>query len=110
MQDSVPRQIDVLRKAAPQMRRLRGGGVAVADGVGIGAPIGVLAVPILAGMAPFAFAATDIMLDKNQVAFLKTLAAGEFAAGLGDDADILMPHDDGGARRRVLVKFHVGAA
>ncbi len=106
----IPRQIDVLGKAAPQMRRLLGRSVAVADGVGIGAPIGVLAMPVLAGVAPLAFAAHDVVLDEDEVAFLESLAPGEFAARLGDGADILMPHDRGRVARRVLVELDVGAA
>src|ERR1700733_4932918 len=95
MHDGIPRQIDILRKAAPQMRRLFRRGVAVTGSVGIGAPVGVLAVPVLAGMAPFALATTDIVLDKDEIAFLKSLATAEFPAGLGDDADILVAHDHG---------------
>ena len=110
MHHRVPWQIDVLGEAAPQMRRLLGRGVAVADGVRIGAPVGVLAMAVLAGMAPFAFAAAHIMLDKDQVAFLEALARGEFAAGLGDDADILMSHDGRRVARRMLVELDVGAA
>ena len=92
------------------MRRPLRRGVTVADGVRIGAPIGVLAMPILSGMAPLAFAARDIVLDKNEIAFLKTLAASEFAAGFGNGADIFMAHDHRRIGRRMLVKLHVGAA
>src|SRR5580704_8762743 len=66
--------------------------------------------PVLAGMAPFAFAAADIVLDKDEIALLKSLPSREFTAGFGDGADILVTHDDGGARRRMLVEFDVGAA
>jgi len=50
------------------------------------------------------------VLDKNEVAFLEALAPREFAADFGDGADILMAHDDGGARRRMLVELDVGTA
>ena len=50
------------------------------------------------------------MLDEDEIAFLETLAAGEFAAGLGDGADILMPHDHRRGGRRMLVELDVGAA
>ena len=94
MHDRVPRQEDIMREAAPEMRRLLGRGVAIADRIGIVAPVGVLAMPVLAEMAPFAFAACDIMLDEDEIAFLEALALREFAARLGDRADILVPHDD----------------
>ena len=110
MHHRVPRQIDVLREAAPQVRRLLVRGVAVADGVGIGAPVGVLAVPVLPGVAPLALAAADIVLDEHEVAFLEALALGELAAGLGDVADVLVAHDGGLVVRRVLVELDVGAA
>jgi len=57
MHHRVPWQINILREAAPQVRRFFRRGVAVADGVGVGAPVGVLAMAVLAGVAPFAFAA-----------------------------------------------------
>ena len=50
------------------------------------------------------------MFDEDEVAFLETLAAGEFAAGLGDDADILVAHDHRGIGRRMLVELDIGAA
>ena len=106
----VPRQIDVLREAAPQVRRLLGRGVAVADGVGVGAPVGVLAVAVLAGVAPLALAAHHVVLDEDEIAFLEALAPGELAAGLGDVADVLVAHDGGLVVRRVLVELDVGAA
>ena len=110
MHHRVPRQIDVLREAAPQVRRLLVRGVAVADRVGIGAPVGVLAMPVLAGVAPLALAAAHVVLDEHQVAFLEALALGELAAGLGDDADVLVAHDGGLVVRRMLVELDVGAA
>ena len=79
-----------MREAAPQMRRLLGGGVAVADGVRVGAPVGVLAVAVLPGVAPLALAAGDVVLDENQIALLEALALSELAAGLGDVPDVLM--------------------
>ena len=106
----VPRQIDVLREAAPQVRRLFVRGVAVADRVGIGAPVGVLAMAILTGMAPFALAAAHVVLDENEVALLEALAVGELAAGLGDVSNILVAHDGGLVVRRVRVELDVGAA
>ena len=45
------------------------------------------------------------MLDEDEVAFLKAFAVRELAAGLGDDADILVTHDDGVAGRWMLVEF-----
>ena len=110
MDDRVPRQIDILREAAPQMRGLFGGGVAVADGVGVGAPVGVLAMAVLPGVAPLALAARHIVLDEDQIAFLEALALGELAAGLGDVADVLVAHDGGLVVRRMLVELDVGAA
>ena len=110
MHDRVPWQIDILGEAAPQMRRPLRGSVTVADRVGVGAPIGVFAVPVLSGVAPLAFAAADIMFDEDEIAFLKTLAAGEFAAGFGDGADVFMAHDHRRSRWRMLVKLDVGAA
>ena len=92
------------------MRRLFGGGVAVADGVGIFAPVGVFAMTVLAEMAPLAFTTTDVVLDENQVAFAEALAAREFAAGLGDVTDVLVAHDHGAWRRRSLVELDVGSA
>src|SRR6516162_924607 len=110
MHDRVPWQVDVLGEAAPQMRRPFRRGVAVADGVGIGAPVGVLAMPVLSGMTPLAFATRDIVLDENEIALLESLAAGEFAAGLGDGADIFVAHDHWSVRRRMFVGLDVGAA
>src|SRR5436309_1434302 len=52
VQYRVPRQIHVLGESAPQVRRLLVRGVAVADRVGIGAPVGGFAMPILPGVAP----------------------------------------------------------
>ena len=92
------------------MRRLFGGGVAVADRLGVVAPVGVLAMAILAGVAPFALAAHDIVLDEDEIAFLEALAAGELATGLGDVADVLVTHDDGRRSRRMGVELDVGAA
>src|SRR5271169_4942287 len=110
MHHSVPRQIHILRKAAPQMWLLLRRRVAVADRVWIGAPVGVFAMPVLPTVAPFAFAATDIVLDKDEVALFESFASREFPAGLGDGADILVAHDHRRARRRVLVKLDVSAA
>src|SRR5216684_2428361 len=107
--DRVPGEIHILRKSAPEMRRLLVGRVAVADRVGIGAPVGVLAVSVLAEMAPFAFAAHDVVLDKDQVALLEALAARELAAGLGNHPDVLVPHDGGLVVRGVRIELDVGA-
>src|ERR1044071_1478 len=89
MDHRIPRQIDILREAPPQMRRLLGRGVAVANGVWVGAPVGVLAVAILAGVTPLALAARYVVLDEDKITFLEALALGELAAGFGDDADVL---------------------
>src|SRR5262249_58630501 len=61
--DGVPGKVDVLGKAAPEMGRLFGRGVAITDAVRIVAPVGVLAMTVLAEMAPFALAAHDVVLD-----------------------------------------------
>ena len=110
MQDGIPRQVDVLGKAAPQMGRLFGRRVAVADGVGVVAPVSVFAVAVLAEVAPLALAASDVVLHEHQIALPETLAPCELAAGLGDKADILVAHDDRGAGRRRLVQLDVGPA
>src|SRR5216117_624394 len=108
--DGIPREVYVLRKSAPQVRRLFGGGVAVADAVGVGAPVGVFAVAVLAEVAPLALAAHDVVLDEDEVAFLDAFAPGELAARLGDRADVLVAHDHGGIGRRRLVQLHVRPA
>ncbi len=110
MDHRVPRQVDVLRKPAPEVRRALGRGVAVADAFRVGAPVGVLAVAVLPGVAPLALAAHHVVLDEHQVAFLEALAPGEFAPGPGDHADVFVPHDDRGGRGRGLVELDVGAA
>src|SRR5215469_302207 len=102
MHDRIPWQEHVLRKTAPQMRRALSGGIAIADGVGVGAPIGVLAMPVLPGVAPLAFAARDIVFDEDEIALLEALAAGEFTASFGDGADIFVAHDHRRLGRRVL--------
>ena len=78
--------------------------------VRIGAPVGVLAVAILAGVAPLALAAHHVVLDEDEVALLEALAVGELAAGLGDKADVLVAHDGGLVVRRMRVELDVGAA
>src|SRR5262249_61414227 len=78
--DGVPGKVDVVRKAAPEMGRLLGRGVAVADSVGVAPPVGVLAMTVLAEMTPLALAAGDVVLDEHQVTLLEPLAAGEFSA------------------------------
>src|SRR5262249_61198597 len=110
MHHGVPRQVDVLGKAAPQVGRLLGRRVAVADRIGIVAPVGILAVAVLAEMAPLALAAGDVVLDEHEVALAESLAPGELAAGLGDHADVLVAHDDRRVGRRLLVELDVGAA
>src|ERR1700733_4399910 len=92
------------------MRWLLIRGVAVADSVGIGAPIGVLAMAILTGVAPFALPARPVVLDKDEVSLLETLARRELTAGLGNIADIFVAHDGGLVVRRMLVELDVGAA
>src|SRR5215218_6447614 len=83
MHDGIPRKIDVLREAAPEVGRPLGGRIAVTDGIRVVTPVGVLAVAVLAEMAPLALAAGDIVLHEYQVALLEALASGELAAGLG---------------------------
>ena len=61
-------------------------------------------------VTPIAFAAHHVMLDKDEVAFPKALAAGELTARLRDDADVFMPHDDRRLCGRLLVELHIGAA
>src|SRR5579871_4029186 len=92
------------------MRSLFGRGVTVADRIWILAPVGIFAVTILTQMAPLALAATDVVLDENQVTFLEAFATSELAPRFGDVADILVAHDHGARRRRRLVELHVGAA
>src|SRR5260370_25005333 len=90
------------------MRRLVGRGVGVADGIRIIAPVGVLAVAVLAEMTPLPFAASDVVLDEHPVAFPETLAPCELAAGLGDRADILLSHDPPPAPPRPPVDLPLG--
>src|SRR5262249_44654764 len=107
--DGVPGKVDVVRKAAPEMGCFLGRGVAVADGVGVTPPVGVFAVTVLAEMAPLALATGDVVLDEYQVALLETLAPGELAARLGDDADVLVAHDHRTLGRWGLVELHIGS-
>src|SRR6266566_10073064 len=100
VQNCVPRKIYVLAKSAPQMGRLLGRGVAIADSVGVEAPIGVLTVTVLSQMAPLAFAAHDVVLHEHQVPFLEAFAPDELPAGLGDVANVLVTHNHGGVLRR----------
>src|SRR5262249_9756046 len=102
-------QVQLARKAAPEMGRLLGRGVAVTDGVGVAPPVGVLAVTVLAEMTPLALAAGDVVLHEHQVALLEALAPGEFAARLGDGADVLVAHDHRSLRRRGLVDLDLGS-
>src|SRR5262249_30686320 len=92
------------------MRSLFRRRVAVANGVGVAPPVGVFAVAILSEVAPLAFAAGDVMLDKDQIAFLEALAAGEFAPPLRDHSDVLVAHDHPALGRRRLVKFYIASA
>ena len=110
MQHRVPRHVDVLREAAPQVRGLLVGRIAVADRVRVGAPVGVLAVAVLALVAPLALAAHHVVLEEDEIAFLEALAARELGAALGDVADVLVAHDGGLVGRRLLVEAHVRAA
>src|SRR5260370_9224541 len=64
----------------------------------------------LGEVTTFAFAAHDVVLDKNQIAFFKSFAPGELAAGFGDVADILVAHDHGSLGRRRLVHLDVSSA
>src|SRR5581483_130055 len=80
--DGVPRNIDVLGKAAPQMGRDLSRGIAIADGVGVVTPVGVFAMTVLAQITPLALATGDVVLQKHQVSFLESFASGELFAGL----------------------------
>src|SRR5262249_33291715 len=103
VQDRVPWKVDILTEAAPEMRRALRRRVAIANGVGVRAPVGRFAVAILAAMAPLALAAGDIVLEEHEVAFLEALALRELAAGFGDRPDVLVTHDHGTACERLLV-------
>ena len=65
---------------------------------------------VLPGMTPLALSARHIVLNEHQVALLEALAPRELAPGLGDIADVLVPHDGGLVVRRMRVKFDIGAA
>src|SRR6476660_4030745 len=110
MKNRVPGQVDVLREAAPQMRRFRGGRVPVTDCIGVRPPVSVLAVPVLALMTPLALAARYVMLDDDEIALFETLAARELAACFRDVTDIFVNHYHRLARRRRLVELHGRAA
>src|SRR6266704_1323737 len=66
----------------------------------MGAPVGILAVAVLAQVAPLALAAHDVVLDEHEVAFHEAFAPGELATRLGDGADVLVAHDHGRVGRR----------
>ena len=108
--DGVPWEINILSEAAPQVRRLFRRGISVADSFRVMSPIRVFTVTILTHMTPIAFAAHDIVLDKDQVALSKPLTPRELAARAFDPADVFMPHDDGGVGGRLLVELHIRAA
>ena len=108
--DRIPRQVHVVREAAPQMRRALRGRIAVAQRVGIVAPVGRMAKAILALVAPLALEARHVVLDEHEIAFLDLLAFLELLAGLGNVADVLVPHDDRFGDRRLCVELDVGAA
>src|SRR5262249_11670706 len=110
MYDRVPRQIDILREAAPQIRSLLSRRITVADCLGIGTPIGVLTMPVLARMAPLALSTADIVLDEDKIAFFEPFALRKVPSRLGNSANILMPHDNRGIRWRMFVQLHVGSA
>src|SRR5205085_2307103 len=93
---------------APQMRRQIGGGIAIADRIGVGVPIGGLAVAIFALMAPFAGHVRQVMFEQNTVPLFHSLALQPFTAGFGDDADILVTHDD--VFDFLAVILHIAAA
>src|SRR3954452_12620351 len=92
------------------MRRALSRGVAIADAFRVVAPVGVLAMAVLPGVAPLTLAAHHVVLDEDEVAFLESLSLDEFRPGLGDDADVLVAHDDGRRRRRRLIQLDVRAA
>src|SRR5882762_5788159 len=79
---------------------LLGRSIAIADSVGVEAPIRVLAVTVLSQMAPLTFAAHHVVLDEHQVPFLEALAPGELATRLGDVANVLVTHNHGSVLRR----------
>src|SRR5438067_5802146 len=93
--DGVPGQIDIMGKAAPQVRWFLGRCVAVANGVRIVAPVGVFAVAVFTEMAPLTFAAGDVMLHEDEVALPEAFAPCEFTPCLRDGSDVLVPHDHG---------------
>src|SRR5204863_8740615 len=68
MDDAVPRQEHVLREAAPQVVRFLARRVAVAARVLVRAPVGRLAVAVLADATPLAPVARDVVLDEDAVA------------------------------------------
>src|SRR5258708_16711005 len=109
--NSVRWNVHVVGKSAPQMGWLLGRGVAITDGVGVEAPIGVLTVTVLPLIAPLALAAYDVFLNEYQVPFLETLAPGEFPACRCDVANILVTHNHGGVIRRWrLVQLNIRPA
>jgi hypothetical protein len=67
-------------------------------------------VAVLPETAPLAPGARDVVLDEDAVSLRETLALGEGPPGPGDDADVLVPHDDRVAERRCGVHLDVGAA
>src|SRR5215475_8608576 len=109
MRDGIPGQEHVLGEAAPQVIRVLAGRVAVAAGVWIRAPVGVLAVTVLAEATPVTAIAPDVVLDEGPVTFPEAVPLGKVWAGPDDGADVLVAHDDGRRKRRVRVHLHVGA-
>jgi len=76
---------------------------------GVGAPVGVLAVAILAQMAPLAPAAHDVVLVRHQVALLKPLRRVTRGPPWRS-CRCSRAHDHRGVRRRGLVQLDVGPA
>src|SRR5437016_13145947 len=73
-------------------------------------PIRIFTVTILTHVTPVAFAAHDIVLEKDEVALFEPLTARELVSRLCDGAAVFMAHDDGGFGGRFLVELHIGAA
>ena len=110
MNYGVPRQINILGKAAPQVRRLFRRSVSVPDRFRVISPIRVFAMTILAHVAPLAFAAHHIVLNEDEIPLFETFAARELTACARDDSDVFVAHDHGRLCRGLLIKLHVGPA
>ena len=101
VQHGIPRQVHVLGETTPQGAGLFERGVAVAAGVGIGAPVGGLAMPVLADAAPLAVVAADVVLDEDAIAFDDAVQPLELLTRHRDGADVLVTHDHRAVERRL---------